>query len=89
MAKHALAHARNLELRAAIGVGTGYQGVGYRPIGLPQRTLLCGGRGKSAAKACIENDAPCEKNEILPFYQKAVAYMMRIDKGLFTGRSQP
>lgn len=43
MAKHALAHARNLELRAAIGVGTGHQGVGYRPIGLPQRTLLCGG----------------------------------------------
>ena len=84
----ALAHARNLELRAAIGVGTGYQGVGYRPIGLPQRTLLCRQQGQKRRKGMHRERRTLRKNEIPPFYQKAVAHMMRTDKGLFTGRSQ-
>ena len=46
MAKRALAHARNLELRAAIGVGTGYQAVGSHPISFLQRTLLCRQQGQ-------------------------------------------
>ena len=85
MAKRALAHARNLELRAAIGVGTGYQGVGSHPISFLQRALLCRQQGQKRREGIHRERRTLRKNEVLPFYQEAVAHMMRTDEGFFTG----
>lgn len=71
MAKRALAHARNLELRAAIGVGTGYQGVGYHPIGFPQRTLLCRQQGQKRRKGMHRERRTLRKKTRSPLLPKS------------------
>ena len=55
MAKRALAHARNLELRAAIGVGTGYQGVGSHPKYVVASLVEEGGFGATASLYAVRD----------------------------------